>query len=256
MKKNIIFAIANQKGGCGKTTTATALAAGLHRSGKRILLIDLDPQGNATFAMKEKTSADRSSLQVLTKTAAAADCIRHTDQGDIIPADKGLAAVDMILNTTGKEYRLKEQIEPIRGDYDVIVIDCPPSLGIITVNALTAADRLIVPIEAAVFSLQGILDLKQTVETIQRYTNPALVIDGILLTRYTPRSILSRDMASTAEKLAEAVRTRVYDAKIRDAVAIRESQAERKSIFEYMPRSKVAEDYRKLIFEITGETVK
>lgn len=248
----MILVIANQKGGAGKTTTAAALAAGLSLKGYKVLSIDLDAQGN--FSYTAQADPDKpSALDVLTGDASAVQAIQHTPAGDIIASSPGLAGADAFISKTGKEYRLKEALEPVKGSYDFIVIDTPPALGILTVNALTACDRVIIPAQADIFSLQGVGQLFETVEPVKKYCNAKLAIDGILLTRYSPRAILSRDAAALAVKMAQQMGTRVYTTTIREGIAMKEAQISRESIFSYAPTSKVAQDYARFIDEFTEE---
>ena len=247
-----IFTVINQKGGVGKSTTAAALGAGLTLKGFKVLHIDLDAQGNLTFCMGAGASA-LSSLEVLTGTATAAEAIKHTDQGDIIPASPALAGADALITATGKEYRLREALEPLHDLYDYIVIDTPPALGILTVNALTACTGAIIPSQADVFSLQGIAMLGQTISTVRKYCNRDLKVKGIVLTRYNSRAVLSRDMADLIDQTAQQLQTRLYHTKIRECTALKEAQAVQDNIFAYAPKSNAAADYRDLVAEIIEE---
>ena len=243
-----VVAVVNQKGGVGKSTTAAAIAAGISLRGLRALAIDLDPQGNLSHSM----GADRatlSAMDALTGAAPAADTIIQTARGGLIPSSQALTGADARITETGKEYRLKEALEPIRESYDVIVIDTPPSLGILVTNALTAATGAIIPAQADTYSLQGIGLLYQTVQAIRKYCNSDLRIDGILLTRHNPRSVISRDMASMMEDTAAQMNTRVFKAAIRECVAVKEAQAVRQDIFTYAPKSNASADYAALISE-------
>ena len=247
-----IFTVINQKGGVGKSTTAAALGAGLTLKGFKVLHIDLDAQGNLTFCMGAGASA-LSSLEVLTGTATAAEAIKHTDQGDIIPASPALAGADALITATGKEYRLREALEPLHDLYDYIVIDTPPALGILTVNALTACTGAIIPAQADAYSLQGIAMLGQTVDTVRKYCNRALTIKGIVLTRYNSRAVLSRDMAELISQTAAQLHTKLYSTTIRECTALKEAQAVQQDIFSYAPRSNAATDYKALVAEILEE---
>lgn len=247
-----IFTVINQKGGVGKSTTAAALGAGLSLRGYRVLHIDLDAQGNLTFCMGAGAAA-LSSLEVLTGTATAQEAIRHTAQGDIIPASPALAGADALITATGKEYRLREALEPLHDLYDYIVIDTPPALGILTVNALTACTGAIIPSQADVFSLQGIAMLGQTISTVRKYCNRDLKVKGIVLTRYNSRAVLSRDMADLIDQTAQQLQTRLYHTKIRECTALKEAQAVQDNIFAYAPKSNAAADYRDLVAEIIEE---
>lgn len=243
-----IIAIANRKGGVGKSTTAAALVSGLTLKGYRVLAVDLDAQRNLTSTMSARVDS-KTALGVLTGDITAKEAIRKTESGDIIPASKSLSGADAILTETGKEYRLKEALEPVKGLYDYCIIDSPPALGILTVNALTAANSVIIPAQADIYSLEGIEDLQETIQPVRKYCNPTLEIQGILLTRYSPRSILSRDVTTLAEQLAEQLETSLFKATIREAVAVKEAQISQQSLFTYAPNAKVTEDYKAFIEE-------
>ena len=165
------YAIINQKGGVGKSTTAEALGAGLTLKGYKVLFIDLDAQGNLTYTLGAN-SKGYNSLDVLTQEATAEAAIQHTDRGDIIPSTPALAGADTAITSTGKEYRLKEALEPLKKSYDFIVIDTPPALGILTINALTACTGAVIPAQADIYSLQGISQLNQTIETVRGIATP------------------------------------------------------------------------------------
>jgi chromosome partitioning protein len=246
------LAIINQKGGVGKSTTAEALAAGLILKGYSVLSIDLDAQSNMTYTAGARTDG-ATALGVLTGEIPARDAIQHTESGDIIPASKALAGADAFIAETGKEYRLREALEPIRGEYDFIIVDTPPALGILTINALTACDSVIIPAQADIYSLQGVEQLAETIKPVKKYTNPTLTIEGILLTRYSPRSVLSREVAELAEQLAAKLGTRLFKTTIREAIAVKEAQISQRSLFSYAPKAKVTEDYSRFIAEILGE---
>ena len=246
------LAIINQKGGVGKSTTAEALAAGLSLKGYKTLSIDLDAQSNMTYTAGAKTDG-ATALGVLTGEVGIAAAIQHTDSGDIIAASKALAGADAFITNTGKEYRLKEALEPIRAEYDFIIVDTPPALGILTINSLTACDSVIIPAQADIYSIQGIEQLAETMKPVKKYTNPALTIEGILLTRYSPRSVLSREVAELAEKIAAKLGTKLFKATIREAVAVKEAQISQQSLYSYAPKAKVTEDYSRFIAELLGE---
>jgi len=238
-----IMAIANQKGGVGKSTTAEALAEGLVRKGKRTLLVDLDAQGNTSLAVAASQSFP-SAYEVLTKQCEASAALQSKKgRADFISASSDLARLDVELTTTGKEFRLREQLAPLLPLYDFIIIDTPPALGVLTVNALTAASGVMMPAQADIYSLQGIGQLVETLNAIRSYTNPQLALSGILLTRYSARNVISRDMTESARGIAEQIGTFLYDTVIREAVAIKESQAIQQSIYEYAPKSNAAIDY-------------
>lgn len=246
------MAVVNQKGGVGKSTTAAALSGGLCLCGRRVLAVDLDAQGNLSHTLRARPCPGKSVLEVLLGMVSAREAVQATASGDLLPASKGLSGADAFLSETGKEYRLREALEPLSGLYDYCVIDSPPALGIATVNALTAADVAIVPAQADIYSLQGVEQLAATVETVRRYCNPGLRVDGILLTRYSPRSVLSREVRELMERLAQRLGTRLYRASIREAIAVKEAQISRENLFTYAPDSNVAKDYRAFLQEALG----
>ena len=239
-----IIAIANQKGGVAKTTTAHALSSWLHLNGRKSLLIDLDPQGNATYTAGANT-VGKTILDVIHGKAKATDAVQHTASGDIIAANNLLAGSD-------KEIRAADQLKKaVAGlDYDFIIIDTPPALGMLTINAFTAASRVIIPAQADIYSLQGIGELYSTIKAVQAKANPGLIIAGILLTRYNGRTTLSRNITELVEETAAQLSTKVYKTKIREGIATKEAQASKQSIFEYAPRSKPAQDYAAFIKEL------
>ena len=246
------YTIINQKGGVGKSTTAAAIAAGLGNRGASVLLIDLDPQGNLSYSLGVDNTGltGSSSLDVLTRAASVEEAALYIKGGAIIKSSPALSGADMVLTSTGKEYRLKEALDKVSGKYDYCVIDTPPALGILTINALTAANAAIVPAQADIFSLNGITQLYQTIEAVQSYTNKELYVEGILLTRFSSRSVISRDIAEALTSTADKLHTRVFDTKIRECTALKETQASQESIFEYAPKSNAAADYNALIEEI------
>lgn len=247
-----IIAVAIQKGGQGKTTSAAALGAGLALRGNKVLFVDLDAQGNLSYALGADATGltGRSALEVLQGVTSAADAIQHTPQGDIIASSPALAGADTTISATGKEYRLAEALEPIAGNYDYIILDTPPSLGILTINALTAAAEAVIPAQADMFSLQGIGQLWQTIQAIRKYCNPGLKIAGILLTRYNGRAVISREVKEMLSQTAAQMKTKVYSSRIRECTALKEAVAVKKDIYSYAPRSNAAMDYNAFIDEL------
>lgn len=240
-----VIAIISRKGGVGKTATAHALGAGLMRKGYKVLFIDLDSQGNLSYTLKADAKKSNS-LELLTG-GKASRLIQHTEQGDIIPATEELAGADQELTGKRKEYLLKDALQGLQ--YDYVVIDTPAALGSLTVNALTASECAIVPVQAEIYSLQGIGQLMRTVETVKKYCNKGLYIKGILITRYNGRAILSKDMQANLQEIAEQMQTRLYDKPIRECISIKEAQACRQDIFTYAPKSNAAADYLAFIEE-------
>ena len=245
-----ILAIINQKGGVGKSTTAQAIGQGLAEIyKKKVLFVDLDAQGNLSYSLDVQQSP-LSVLDVLTGKEKTKDVIVRSSQGDILPSNIQLSGADLILTEMGKEYKLKEALEPVLNDYDYIILDTPPALGILTVNALTASTGVIIPAQADIYSLQGIGQLSRTFEAVRKYCNKNLELRGIVLTRYNKRAILSRDVADLIEETAKGLNTKVYKTQIREAIAIREAQIKRVSLFKYAPKSNASADYRNLIKEV------
>lgn len=249
----ISYAIINQKGGVGKSTTALALGAGLSLKGYKVLFIDLDAQGNLSYTLRADTNK-YNALGVLQRPETAKAEIQHTDQGDIIASSPALAGADTLLTETGKEYRLKEAITAISGLYDYCIIDTPPALGVLTINALTACTGAIIPAQADIFSLQGISQLNSTIQTVKRYCNPALSIIGILLTRFNGRTVIRREVAEMAEQTAQSLNSKLFKTKIRECTALVEAQAIRQTIYSHAPKSNAVADYTALLSEILGET--
>lgn len=204
--------VINQKGGVGKSTSAHAIGAQLMQQGNKVLYIDTDPQGNLSFAMGANMGG-YGTMGILERPETIQQEIQHTPQGDIVASSPNLALADKILTDTGKEYRLKESLEKVSGLYDYVIIDTPPALSVLTVNALTACTDVLIVAQADIFSLQGIGQLNNTIDTIKKYCNPQLKIDGIAITRYNGRAILSKDMAETMQAMAEQMHTKLYTTK-------------------------------------------
>lgn len=248
-----IIAISNQKGGIGKTTTATALTEALSIAGYSVLLIDADPQGNATATAGIIGTGTPTLREVLTGTTPAQAAIVRslTLQADILPSSPMLAAIDKELgDAPGREYRIKETIAEQAAAYDFIIIDTPPALGTLTVNALTAADYLIIPTTADNYALMGIGQLYLTISAVKKYCNPALKIAGLLITRHSARTVLSRELAEAVEQTAAAMGTHSFLTAIREGVAVREAQAQRMGLFQHAPNSKPAADYKSFAEEV------
>jgi chromosome partitioning protein len=195
-----IIAVANQKGGVGKTTTCVNLAASLAASNQRVLLADIDPQGNATMGCGvDKHRLECTICEVLLGEATARDAITRVAQGgfDLLPANDGLTLAEVnLINEFGRELRLRRALEPHAGDYDYVLVDCPPSLSMLTVNALSAASSVLVPMQCEYYALEGLTALMSTIERIRTAVNPGLVLEGILRTMFDPRNNLANDVSS------------------------------------------------------------
>lgn len=243
-----IISIINQKGGVGKSTIAFNLSAGLYKEGKKVLLIDLDSQCSITLTSKADTQKP-TIYEVLVGKNKINDVIQSVQEANIIPGSSFLANIDTILNRTGKEYRLKENLASIKDNYDFILIDTPPSLSIASINALTASKYMLVPALADAYSLAGVGQLYQTFEAVRTYCNMDLKIIGIVLNRVNPQTILTRDMTAMAKDLASQIGTKVLDSVLREYSAIKEAQALRTNIFDYAPKHNAAKDYKNFIKE-------
>ena len=239
-----------QKGGTGKSSTTHALSAGLRSRGYKVLTIDADPQCNISHTMQANT-AGNGLLEVLGGEPIS-KAIQSTPQGDILASSQRLVGADKLFSDINSEYLLADALTPIKNSYDYILIDCPPQLGILTINALVASTDLVIPITADLYALQGLALLMSNIEKVKLRANPALKIDGILLTKHSTRSVLSRDIKEEIEMQAATMKTRLYKTTIRDGVAVREAQAQRTNIFEYAPSSNPAKDYNDFIDEYLG----
>jgi chromosome partitioning protein len=245
-----IISVANQKGGTAKTSTAHALVTGAAYKGKRSLAIDFDPQGNLSFIMG--ADANRAgAYELMKQQAKAAQIVQYTSQGDIIPASLNLAAADTEFSgKPGRDFFLQAALEPLQDDYDVVVIDTPPTLGTLLVNALTASDEVIIPMNADILSLQGLYQLAETINQVKSFCNKGLKVTGILLTRYSGRTVLARDIKETIEAKCAELGIPLLNTVIRDGVAVREAQTTQESLFAYAPNSNPAKDYLQLFDEI------
>lgn len=240
-----------QKGGTGKSTTSHALSTGLKAKGFKVLTIDTDAQGNLSHSMCADTSS-KGLFEILTGEPAV-DLIQATPQGDIIASSSRLVGADKIFTELGMEYLLTEALEPVKNSYDYIIIDCPPQLGVLVINALVASTDIIIPITSDIYAIQGLAQLLSNIEKVRHRPNPNLRIDGILLTKYSGRSILGRDLKESLEEQSAAMGTKLYKTIIREGISIREAQTQRMSIFAYAPKSNPAIDYENFIVEYLEE---
>lgn len=255
MSKTI--AVANQKGGVGKTTTAVNLASAIAFTGTRVLLIDGDPQANATSGVGiQRGSFRRSLYHSLVMDEPLRNLILTTEIPSLhlVPSDKNLAGAEIeLIETEKREYRLKELLRDVADDYDFIIIDCPPSLGLLTLNALTAATSLLVPIQCEYFALEGVTELFDTLARIRRVLNPSLIIEGLLLTMYDERTNLS---AAVAADLRDFYGQQVFATVIPRNVRLAEAPSHGKPIILYDIRSRGSESYIELAQEVMSHGTK
>ena len=246
-----IICIANQKGGVGKTTTAVNLSACVAQLGKRVLLVDIDPQGNTTSGLGvNKNKLEASVYDVLINDVDVTDAIRDTmiDTLKLLPSQMELAGAEVeLVNLLAREQRLKNAVAPVRDRFDYIFVDCPPSLGLLTLNALTMADTLLVPIQCEYYALEGLSQLMNTVKLIRRSLNPHLEVEGVVLTMYDGRTNLSQQVVGEVKRF---FKNKVYDTIIPRSVRLGEAPSFGLPISLYAPKSTGAAAYRTLAAEL------
>lgn len=237
------FALANQKGGVAKTTSTLSLGTALAEDGYRVLLVDLDPQGSLTFSMGvEPDSLEATVHDVLLGRLPVKKVILEQDDGDLAPSNIELAGAEIFLLTkTGREYELQRALEEVSQDYDVIFIDCPPSLGILTINGLTAADEVIIPFQCEALSQRGVHQLIDTINDVRRYTNHHLKIRGILPTMYDPRVTHSQQVL---EEIGSRYAIPIFDPPVRKSIRFAEAPSRGRSILKVSPKHPGSEAYR------------
>jgi chromosome partitioning protein len=252
-----IFAITNQKGGVGKTTTSINLAASLAATRRKVLLVDMDPQGNATMGSGlDKHEVEASSCEVLLGDKQAAEAIEvmeHTGF-DLLPANSDLTVAEVeLMNMFGREFRLRKALEPVIEGYDYILIDCPPSLNMLTVNALVASQGVIIPMQCEYYALEGLTALMQTIESIREAVNPELEIEGLLRTMYDPRNNLANDVSN---QLKEHFGPKLYNTIIPRNIRLAEAPSHGMAVIHYDKSSKGAMAYLALAGEILRRETK
>ena len=242
----LILTLLNHKGGVGKTTSAINIGAGMVELGKKVLLIDLDPQANLTL-----------SLGVPRQPVTIYECLRGDSELapytvkpglDVVTSSLDLSGAEMeLINEAGREFILKELMDTIKNEYDYIIIDCPPTLGLLTLNALAGSDTVVIPLQTEFLAMQGLAKLKQVVSKVQARINKDLKIGGVIATMFDHRKVLNRDVVETIEKYFGDL---VFQTKIRDNIALAEAPSQGKDIFQYSPQSPGADDYLSLAEEI------
>lgn len=247
------IAFSNQKGGVGKTTSAAALAAGLANRGYKVVAVDLDPQCNFCLSSGvDMLTVDRTLYDVFKGDAQVDDVIVPGLGYSIIPGGLALAAADMEFTQTGREYMLSEALEAVSERFDFAVIDTPPTLGILTINALTAADGVIIPLTADVYALQGLNQLNGLIHSVKKYSNKGLQICGLLLTKYNERQNVTKALRDQVEAAAGQLGTKLFKTAIRESVAVREAQLLHSDFLKEAPNANAAIDYEAFITEFIG----
>ena len=262
--KATVLAVVNQKGGTGKTTTCENLGVGLAQEGKKVLLVDVDPQGSLTISLGYPRPDDLDSTlselmaKVMQETPLSpGEGILHHEEGvDLIPANISLSGIEVsLVNAMSRETILKQLMEPLKRQYDFILLDCMPSLGMLTVNALAAADNVLIPVQAQYLSAKGLEQLLQTVNKVRRQINPKLRIEGILLTMVDGRTNYAKDISNLIRE-TYGRKIKVFGTDIPHSVRAAEISAEGKSIFRHDPKGKVASAYRTLTKEVVQDAEK
>ncbi len=258
-----VISIVNQKGGVGKTTTATCLATRLNQLGKKTLIVDMDPQCNATDTYRAQSVDVNTIYDVLVDGGKLSDSIQHADQGDIVAGDKLLVEAEAKIVGLGRESLLATALEEIEEDYDYVVLDCPPNFGILSNNALLASNKVIVPVTASRFAIMGLADINKTIQQVKKFTqNKTIKISGLLLVRVNKNQTLTKDFIDQMPELCMQLNTKFYNTKIRNTVSVEKSQMNRVNLFEWEKIAKgheleraigIASDYRDFVDEFIEE---
>ncbi len=246
----IVISLMNHKGGVGKTTSTVNIGAGLVELGKKVLLIDFDPQANLTISL----GIPRQKVTIYESMRGEAELQPFTvkENMDVITSTLDLSGAELeLINEAGREFILRELLEPLREEYDYILIDCPPSLGLLTLNALTSSDMVFIPLQTEFLAMQGLAKIKQVIDKVRFRLNSKLQIGGVIATMYDSRKVLNRDVVETIQKYFGE---KVFKTLIRDNVSLAEAPAQRQDIFEYSKNSFGAEDYLSLCKEIVERT--
>jgi chromosome partitioning protein len=253
----MIIVIANQKGGVGKTTTAINLSAACAMQGMRVLLIDLDPQGNSSLSFVDQTTVDQSAFELFTEVNEPLENLIYrtkVERLEIIPSKINLAKLEAkLVGDFDAIFRLRDRIESIRSNYDLIFIDTPPTLGLITVNALVAANYVLIPIQSSYFALEGTDDLLETVEKVRSRPNPDLELLGVIVTLFDKRTALSKDVEA---QIRDVFGEKAFKTVITRSVRLEESPAHKETIFNFAPKSSGAVEYQNLGMEVLSRVQK
>lgn len=250
------IAVANQKGGVGKTTTSHNIGVGLALKGFKVLLVDIDSQANLTSVCDCEVLNGSTMYEVFKNVIGIKEVIvKINDNLDLAPSNITLAGIEAeLMNVMGREYRLKEILESVKDDYDYIIIDTPGSLGILTINAFTASNSIIIPTTASMFAIQGMSQLNDIINTVIKYSNKDLNILGILITRYNSRTNVTKELLEVTNRISELIDAPILETKIRNSIVVEETQMLSTSVFDHKNKnSVVSEDYALLVDEIINK---
>lgn len=250
-----IIALTNQKGGVGKTTTSSALASGLASFyNKKVLAVDLDPQGSLGFSLGLDIENGRTVYDVMRGQVSIQQAVQPTDYCDVVTSNILLSGAELEFTSHDRKLLLKQALSPVAAAYDYVVIDTPPALNLLTVNAYAAADHLIIPMAPEILSLLGITQLKETIDSVREGLNPRLNVLGIILTKFNRRTLLAREVKEMAENVASQMGTCVFGTQIRSSVSVAEAPAHGLSVFDYSPKSNPSLDYKDFVDEVLNMT--
>lgn len=252
-----ILCVSNQKGGVGKTTTTNALAMGLRHLGRRVLCIDFDPQGDLSFSLRadNRVEMQNSVYHALKGELLTVQTIQHTPLCDVIPSNMLLSGIELEFTGRGREYLLRNCLRPVLNLYDDILIDSPPSLGILTINAFTVAQSVLMPVLPDIYSLQGLVQLNGTLDEVRKKSNPDVKAAGVLLTHFAARESASRVIRDASRDIAGQLGIPLLDTTIRKSNALTNAQIYREDIMAFAPKNKAVGDYRSLVGELIQREV-
>jgi chromosome partitioning protein len=249
-----VITVTNQKGGVGKTTICAGICGAIAEMGKSVLAVDLDPQGNLSFSLGANVNDKTYTMyDVFKGKIDLYSVIQHTDNCDVAPGNILLSGCDIELTATGREYILKDQIDDIFDQYEYVLIDTPPALSVLTINAYTASNQLVIPMVPEILSLQGVSQLKETIFAVKKYFNKALEVRGIVLNKYNPRLVLTKEVEELAGIIAEQMNTDVLEQKLTNSVTVAEAPAHGKTIVSYAPHSRACDEFVSLAYEVIRE---
>jgi len=247
-----VICVSNQKGGVGKTTTSNALTMGLSARGLRVLCVDFDPQGNLSFSMGIVCHNDSANTiyHVIKKERRIADAIQHQEFCDVLTCNVLLKTLDLEFTGAGREYLLKQALAPVQNQYDIILIDTPPDLGLLTINAFTASNYIVIPVLCDTYSLQGLIQINDTLRQVRLRSNPRIQVAGVLLNRFNPRETVSAVVRETASNIAQSLGMPLFETIIHSGVGLTRAQIQQKNMMLTETESRAVADYRALIDEL------